>query len=116
MLALAALAAGSLVGCKKKQDARRQEWLDTATACPAPAACTGKMNAAAREVSVCEPSPDTKSLQAGDVVVTKELGGAHRTVGRIEKPKAGGTSFDVEFPDGFVLERSAADVVARVCR
>jgi len=103
-----------LAGCKDKQDATRQAWLDGVGACPAPAKCTGKARAAARDVATCEPTIDTKTLAAGDVVVVKEKIGFD-TVGKIKTVKPSG-GFDVEFPDGFVLDRPAESVVGRLCK
>jgi len=108
------MACVTLVGCKKEMDARRQHWLDSAGACPAPATCSAKMTAAAREISICAPALDKQALGAGDVVVVRELVGAHDTVGRIKQRRSAG--FDVEFPDGATLERSSDVVIARVCR
>lgn len=111
-LTLLALLSG---GCKSKKDATRQAWLDNATACPSPSTCSGKTAADAREVTTCEPAADPKGLTAGEVVVVHDLAG-FATVGRVKEVKASGASFDVELPDGVVIERAAPSVLARVCR
>ncbi len=106
----------ALVGCKKQvaeQDARRDAMFAEVTSCAAPATCTGKMTAAAREVSVCAPTPDVQSYGTGDIVVVKELS-VHDTVARVKAHR--GKVYDVEFADGNVLERRADLLIARLCK
>lgn len=102
-------------GCKGKQDARRQEWLDAASTCPSPSKCTGKTAAGSREIATCEPAVDLKALTAGDVVVVHDVAG-FATVARVKEAKASGESFEVELVDGTSLARAAPSVLARVCR
>ncbi len=105
-----------LVGCKKQvagQDARRDAMFAEVSACPPPATCTAKMTAAAREVSVCAPTPDVASYGPGDIVVVKELG-VHDTVARVKAHHR--NVYDIEFVDGTTLERSADLLVGRLCK
>jgi hypothetical protein len=105
-----------LFACKRHEerlDKNRQAMLDAVTPCPAPATCTAKMEAADRQVSICTPPIDPQSYAPGDVVVVKELN-VHNTLGRIKRHR--GAVYDMEFADGFTLERSADVIMGRLCR
>jgi serine/threonine-protein kinase len=91
----------------------RQDMLATATACPKPATCTGRVDLDG-PLSVCAPQTlaSTSSVR-GDVVVVRR--GDLTRLGRIEDVSSGGV-FSLRDPNGSLTTFTKPEIQARVCR
>ena len=112
-----ACALPALGGCKKwedKMEAGNQGLLASATPCPAPATCTGKIKAAGRQVSTCSAPPaDGKMYAVGDTVVVKDISGID-ILARVKTHE--GKNYRVEFAEGVTNARDASSLIAQVCK